>query len=254
MLLDQKAKDTFAKLELEFSPVCLKYMFLPPEGVERYDGVGAFCKLVNAASKADKPFYIDKENEECFGKVALGMVPDNPGGAAGNVGPDIDMYATPAPNSRLHEQMTMLSPGCHNYVLMAPMALCDFDPDIIMIVAPTDKAEIILRATSFVSGDLWESKSSPVMSCSWMYAYPYASGKVNFCITGMHHGLKRRNLYPAGMHMIAIPFQKLPETIYALENMNWVPLYFRQDTEEGRAELSAKQAKWAKDNGNRLGD
>ena len=247
MLLDQKAKDTFAKLDLEFSPVCLKYLYLPPEGVERYDGVGPFCKLVNIASKSDKPFYTDKDNDDCFGKNALGMVPDRPVSAAGTIGPDIDMYATPAPNARLHDQMTFLSYHAHNYVLMAPIALCDFDPDIIMIVAPPEKAEIVMRATSYVSGDLWESKSAPVMSCSWMYAYPYASGKVNFCITGMHHGLKRRNLYPAGLHMIAIPFQKLPETIYALENMNWVPLFFRQDTEEGRAELAAKKEVWARE-------
>ena len=62
----------------------------------------------------------------------------------------------------------------------------------------------------------------------------------------MHHGLARRQLYPAGLHMISIPFQKLPEFVYSLENMNWVPLYFRQDTEEGRAELAAKQATWKK--------
>lgn len=245
MLIDDKARETFAKLELEFSPVALKYTYAPPRDITRYEGTGAFCQLVNAASKADEPFYIDKDNDECFGKVALGMVPDDGFGASGVVGPDIDMYATEAPNSRLHDLAPILTPGAHNCVIMAPIAKCTFDPDILMIVAPTDKAEIILRATSWVSGDPWESKSTPVSSCIWMYAYPYVSGKVNFCITGMHHGLRRRNLYPAGMHLISIPFPKLPETIYALENMKWKALYFRQDTEEGRAELAAAQARWA---------
>ncbi|MDD6785251.1 MAG: hypothetical protein PUD81_03210 [Eggerthellales bacterium] len=72
-----------------------------------------------------------------------------------------------------------------------------------------------------------------------------AAAKVNFCITGMHHGLKRRNLYAPGQHLISIPFQKMPEFFYSLEHMNWVGLFFRQDTEEARQELAEKQAKWA---------
>ena len=253
MLFDEKARETVAKLELEFSPVALKYLYAKPQGVKRYDGVGAFCQIVHAASLADEPFYIDKDNENCFGRIALGMAPDEGYGTSGAIGPDIDMYATAAPNSRLHDIITKLTPGAHNYVLMAPLAACDFDPDILMMVAPTDKAEIIMRATSWVSGDPWESKSSPITSCGWMYAYPYVTGKVNFCITGMHHGLRRRELYPAGMHLIAIPFQKMPEFIYSLENMNWVGLYFRQDTEEARQELAAKKEKWKRE-GQGLGD
>ena len=252
MLIDEKARATFAELDLEFSPVALKYCYAPSKGIERYEGTGAFCQLVHKASTENRVFYTDKDNETCFGKVALGMVPDNGLAASGLIGPDIDMYATQAPNARLHDLLPTLTLGAHNIVVMAPIAKCDFDPDILMIVAPTEKAEIILRATSWVSGDPWESKSTPVMSCGWMYAYPYVTGKVNFCITGMHHGLKRRNLYPKGMHLIAIPFAKLPETIYALENMNWTPLYFRQDTEEGRAELAAAQARWA-EAGTRIG-
>lgn len=252
-MLSDKAKELFAKLELEYQPVALKYTFSKPEGVKRYEGKAAFCELVHKASLADEAFFIDKDTDECFGKVALGMVPPDGFAASGAVGPDIGMFQTQAPNSRLYEQMVRLTLGAHNYVTMCPVALCDFDPDIVMVVAPTEKAEIVLRATSWVSGDLWESRSSSVVSCTWMYAYPYATGKVNFCITGMHHGLRRRNLYPAGLHMIAIPFQKLPETLYSLEHMDWKTLYFRQDTEEGRAELAEKQAAWAK-MGTSLGD
>ena len=46
MLIDDKARETFAKLELEFSPVALKYTYAPPKGVKRYEGTGAFCQLV----------------------------------------------------------------------------------------------------------------------------------------------------------------------------------------------------------------
>lgn len=89
----------------------------------------------------------------------------------------------------------------------APVEICDFAPDLIVFVADLPAADIIMRATSWISGDLWESKSSPVLSCAWMYAYPVISGKVNHITTGFYHGLKRRKVYPEGLRMISVPYQ-----------------------------------------------
>lgn len=100
-----------------------------------------------------------------------------------------------------------------------------------------------MRATSYISGDLWESKSSCVLSCAWMYAYPYIEGKVNFCITGMHHGVKRRKLYPKGRHMISIPYQKLDEVVLALSEMDWELIAMKED-EESKQELQRRMDLW----------
>ena len=100
-----------------------------------------------------------------------------------------------------------------------------------------------MRATSYISGDLWESKTSCVMSCAWTYVYPYLSGKVNFCVTGMHHGMKRRHVYPEGLHIIAIPYQKLDEVVTALEEMPWELIAMKEDP-ESRAELKRRMDRW----------
>ena len=102
-----------------------------------------------------------------------------------------------------------------------------------------------MRATSYISGDLWESRSSCVVSCAWTYVYPYVSGKVNFCITGMHHGMKRRKVYPEGYHIISIPYQKIVEVTQALAEMDWELLGMRED-EESRAALRRKMDAWQK--------
>ena len=112
-----------------------------------------------------------------------------------------------------------------------------------MLQADLEKADILLRATSYISGDFWESKSSPVISCSWMYAYPVITGKVNHITTGHYHGLKRRGAYPAGLEMIAIPFQKLDEVVTALGEMPWTAIAFRGD-EESKKELRARMDRW----------
>ena len=100
-----------------------------------------------------------------------------------------------------------------------------------------------MRATSYISGDLWESRSSCVVSCAWTFAYPYLSGKVNTCITGMHHGMRRRKTYPKGLHIISIPYQKLDEVVQALGEMDWELLAMREDP-ESKALLREKMDRW----------
>ena len=58
------------------------------------------------------------------------------------------------------------------------------------------------------------------------YDYVYikfsgVTGKVNFVITGMHFGMKRAKLYPAGMHIISVPYQKFPDFFEGLTEMEW---------------------------------
>ena len=76
-----------------------------------------------------------------------------------------------------------------------------------------------------------------------MYSYPYVSGKVNFCITGMHHGMKRRGTYPPGRHIIAIPYQKINEVVQALDEMDWELIAMRKD-DASKAELARCMAHW----------
>lgn len=58
-----------------------------------------------------------------------------------------------------------------------------------------------------------------------------------------NHGLKRRGAYPAGLEMIAIPFQKLDEVVTALGEMPWTAIAFRGD-EESKKELRARMDRW----------
>lgn len=242
-MLSEKAKELFAKLELEYPPVALKYCAVKPEGVERYDGNFAFCEYVREAQKLGKKFYITKENDACYGKVSMGMVEKPPVTASGQAGLDFGMYKTASGCRKLYQELPVIVPGTVNYVIFSPVSQCDFDPDLVVCIADVEKADILMRATSYISGDFWESKSSPVMSCAWMYAYPVISGKVNHITTGFYHGLKRRKAYPPGLRMIAIPFQKLYEVVQALDEMDWTAIAFRED-EESKAELKRRMDGW----------
>jgi len=244
-MLSKGDKELFDKLELDYPAVAVKFSFSEPQNSERAGKTLSFCQFIKEAQDTGKKFYITKDDDNCFGKMVLGMITKPPFAASGQAGYDFGVYRTQAPNARLYDMIPTLVPGSVNYVLFSPVSICDFDPDLIIAVANTSKADIILRATSYISGDLWESKSTCVLSCAWLYAYTYLSGKVNYIITGMHHGLKRRKTYPAGLHIIAIPYQKLCEFMRSLSEMDWELIAMKEDEESKRA-LKEKMDRWHK--------
>lgn len=242
-MLSQHAKDLFAKLNMEFAPVALKYCYSMPEGVDHCDETLSFCEFAKKAQTSGKQFFITKENDNCFGKMVMGMMPKPPLGASGQAGFDFGVYRTQAPNARLYHNLTTLTPGACNFVIFSPLSICDFDPDIVLCVAEPEQGDILMRATSYISGDIWESKASSVLACSWLFGYPYVSGKVNFVITGLGHGMRRRKVYPAGRMLISIPYAKLQEVIQALDEMDWELIAMKEDP-ESKAILQAKMDKW----------
>lgn len=243
-MLSNKAIELFEKLKMEYPALALKYHAVKPQNVSAYEGENlAFCQYVKHAQVTGKTFYITKDNDACYGKMVMGMIPKPAMTASGQAGYDFEIYRTPIACQQLYQKLPVLMPGTVNYVQFAQVSICDFDPDLIICVADLPQSDILMRATSYISGDLWESKSSPVISCAWVYAYPVISGKVNHITTGYYHGLKRRKTYPAGLRIIAIPFQKIDEVVTALEQMEWTPIAFRED-EESKAELKRRMDHW----------
>ena len=230
-MLSQQAKKAFSDLELPYCPVAVKFCRNLPENYEQAEGTDAFCGFLKKAQDENRVFFTTVENDTCMGKVVLGMTDLETNHGSGQVGFEMGLFRTAAANARLYHEATMLKRGVCNYVVFCPLDLCDFDPDLVICVAPTEKTQTLLRATSYISGDLWESKSSYVMSCAWTYTYPYVSGKVNHLFTGMHLGLQIRQAYPPGLHITTIPYQKLDEVVTALNEMEHVPLSLRADSE-----------------------
>ena len=252
-MFGEKEKKLFEKLELDYPAVAVKFCRNKPLGYEQADSQKPLCAYLAEAQKENKAFYITMENEGCMGKVVLGMesLENSPSGSlhlSGLMGKNLGAFQTPAANARLYYDAPMFKHGAVNFVVFCPVSLCEFNPDLIVCVADTEKAQILLRASSYISGDTWESKCSFVMSCSWTYVYPYLSGKVNHLFTGMHLGLKKLGVYPAGLHIITIPYQKMPEMMQALSEMEWDLAFTRKD--EYSEERDAKMDEFAKNAGN----
>ncbi len=223
----------YKKFNFERPPVGVKFLPDRPEGLEQMQGSMALCEMINEAQQSGAPFYIDKDNEDCVGAMLLGMVEPKPLPGGGELGVRYGIFGQASANEKLIDDSPKMEPGAINYVAFAPLDKLTFEPDLLFVLANTSQAEILLRAMSYMSGELWQSQITPVGACTWMFGYPYQSGKVNYVATGLTFGLKARKVYPEGLMLFSIPHDRITEITRNLEKMEWVlPSYTDKTREE----------------------
>jgi len=214
----------FGKLNLEKRPVGVKFLFHKPEGIEQLDKSLALCEMLTEAQQRGAPFYFTKENENCFGKSALGMMG---GGASpafaesGELGVKLEIFQDARANKRLFAYNPGLAQGTVNYVVLAPLDKITFEPDLLILMTNATQAEIVLRAMTYSTGEMYESRTTTALSCAWLYVYPYQTGKVNYYITGMGFGTIGREGLPPGWVLISIPYNWIPTIAQNLKEMKW---------------------------------
>src|SRR4030042_3264803 len=211
----------YNKFDFEKPPVGVKFLFDKPEGIARLDKKLGFCEMLKEAHERDEAFYFDKDNEDCVGKMPLGMMDTLPVLESGQFGPELGIYQEARGNARIYEHLPVFAKGTVNYVVFSPLKALSFDPDLLVLYSRPRQAEIVLRAMSYSTGEIWEPKAMGVVSCSWLYVYPYKSGKVNYMITGMAYGMIARQVFPEGKVLLSIPWNWIPTITQNLNEMEW---------------------------------
>ena len=207
-------------------PVGVKFLFFPPQGIERLDRPLAGCEMIQEAQNRTSPFYMSKEDETCFAKMALGMIDAPAFAESGQVGEKYEIFQEARANARLYEHIPMFKRGTVNYVVFSPLDAITFDPDVLLFYAKPHQAEILLRAMSYSTGALRETKSTQVLGCAWLLVYPYQSGKVNFTVTGLDFGMIGHHVFSPGYLLISVPFNWIPTITTNLKEMKWtLPAY-----------------------------
>ncbi len=212
----------YKKFNFEKPPVGFKYEFNKPEGIEQLDKSLALCEMIKEGQERGAPFYFTKENEDCFGKAFLGMIESRPTSGNGQIGVDFEIFQEPRANRNIYPQQHQLPFGVVNYVVVAPLDKITFEPDLLLLMATPSQMEIVLRAMSYSTGEIWTSRMTGVGACTWLFIYPYLTGNVNFGITGTSFGMKAKEVFPEGWTLISIPYQWIPTITQNLKEMKWV--------------------------------
>jgi len=236
------------KFKFEKAPVGVKFLFFKPEGVEQLDKKLAICEMIKESQERDTPFYMTKDNEDCFGAVTLGMVETPPFAEAGHIGYELSIFKEARANSRIYNYLPTIHKGVVNYVVFAKLDKLTFEPDLLILTATVRQAEIVFRAIEHLSGGPRESKTTGVFGCAWLFTYPYQTGKVNYTVTGLHFGSKAKQVFPEGLILISVPFDWIPTLAQGLKEITWELPGYKEGAEkfkEGEKKMLERLAKKA---------
>ena len=214
------------KLGLEFKPVGVKFSMVKPTGLPKLNKKLAFCEMLHEAQSVGG-FYAAQDDHACgVGPHILGQSEEDPGMVGGMIGPKISVYADARANRNVYLNMKTLAKGTGPYTWFDGLDHIAFDPDLIILLTRPDQAEIVLRAYGYRTGRGWGARGTSVAGCACLYTYPYLTGELNMMVTGLHHGMKVRSVFPPGLLMLSIPYQVVPEVVKNLTEMMWdLPQY-----------------------------
>ena len=228
MMMDKPKCDLsiFDRLGLEKPAIGVKFLPRIPEGVKQLDKSMALCAMIGEAQEREEPFYATKENEDCVGSAPMGWVDMPPWAESGLIGAWWGLYEEPRANQKVYMDLPRFSRDVVQSIIFCQLDKLTFDPDLLFVLATPKQAEIVFRAMLYSDGGLLESKTTNVLACAYMFAYPYRSGKVNYVVTGLAFGGKGREVFPEGRLLITIPWNWLSKIVDNLETMDWdLPAY-----------------------------
>ena len=225
----------FATIGLEYPVVAVKFAAEEPAGVPRLAKRLALCEMLREA-QMEGAFYASLEEHACgAGPFALGHDAADPVFESGRMGPELGVYRDAEANRQVYAELPRLPEGVACYTQFARVGEHTFDPDLVIVTAKPSQAEILMRAHGYSSGAYWEARGTTVIGCAYLYAYPYLSGKMNILVSGLHHGMRARNVFPEGLLFVSIPAALIPVIVDNLAVM------------AGKQQLDLPQYHWGKD-------
>jgi uncharacterized protein (DUF169 family) len=232
MIFTEKEREVFDRFKFDIPPVGVKFLPRPPGGISPLGEKLAFCEMLKKAQEG-QVFFADAASHVCeAGLYVLGQAEAPDPYISGEFGAGLKIFEEPRSASRLYQYIPKIDRGVVNYVAFSPLNQLAFDPDVLICLAQTRETEILLRAMSYRTGEMWSSKFSAAIGCAWIFVYPYLIGELNYVMTGLGHGMKRRKLFPEGRQLVSIPFDLMPSLLQNLQEMPWDLPAFQPDGKE----------------------
>ena len=208
------------KFGFERKPVGVKFLIERPRGIKRIAKELNFCEMLKHAQEGNA-FYVAPEDWVCVGveQMILGMKDPEPALVSGLFGGEERIFKEANACRALYDYLPRMQKGSVRYVAFAPVDKLTFDPDLVVITANINQAQTLLRSINYSTGQPFQSRATPVVACAWIYIYPIISGELNYVITGLGLGMQALNIFPPGLFLISVPFQRIPTMLDNLKEM-----------------------------------
>ncbi len=105
--------------------------------------------------------------------------------------------------------------GKYKYILISPIRLASFDPDVILFYGNGAQVMRMIQAAVFASGESLTSKSSGAGGCLLPIVEPTVEGKCTYTVPG--NGERRLGLIADGELAFAMPRNRFEEVVSGLQ-------------------------------------
>jgi uncharacterized protein (DUF169 family) len=224
MALKKRDYSALDKFNFERKPVGVKFMITRPAGIKKLGKELNFCEMLKEAQEGNA-FYVGEEDLVCVGveQMILGMKDPEPLLVSGAFGGEEGLFKGANACRAMYDYLPRMPKGSVKYVAFAPVDKLPFDPDLLVLTANINQAQTLLRSVNYSTGQPFTSKATPVVACAWIYIYPVVSGELNYYITGLGLGMQALNIFPPGLFLISVPFQRIPTMLENLAQMEYNP-------------------------------
>jgi uncharacterized protein (DUF169 family) len=212
------------KFNFERQPVGVKFVLEKPAGISKPDKPLNMCEMLKHAQEGNL-FLVEESDLVCVGieQMILGMQDPEPVLVSGAFGGEDGLFKENNACRAMYDALPTLPKGSVRYVVFGPVKKFPFEPDVVIMTANVNQAQTILRCINYSTGQPFVSKATPVVACAWLFVYPVVSGELNYFITGLGMGMQAMNMFPPGLFLISVPFQKFPVMLENLAEMNYNP-------------------------------
>ena len=167
MTLTKENLAILGKFDFDVQPVVVKFLGKRPNMVERLAENMAFCEMLKRAQEGSA-FFADAKNHTCeAGLYVLGQADSPEPFISGECGAGLQIFEEPRSASRLYHHIPKIGRGVIHYVAFSPLEKLSFNPDLLILLANTEQTEFLLRAMSYRTGEMWESKFTAAIGCAW---------------------------------------------------------------------------------------
>jgi uncharacterized protein (DUF169 family) len=212
------------KFKFERKPVGVKFLITKPKGIKRLAKELNMCEMLKEAQEGNA-FYVGPEDWVCVGveQMILGMKDPEPLLVSGLFGGEEGLFKGASACRAMYDYLPRMPKGSVQYVAFSPVDKLTFDPDVLIMTANINQAQTLLRSINYSTGQPFVSKATPVVACAWIYVYPVVSGELNYFITGLGMGMQALNIFPPGLFLISVPFQRISTMLENLKEMGYNP-------------------------------
>jgi uncharacterized protein (DUF169 family) len=212
------------KFGFERKPVGVMLSLTRPKGIKLIQKELNFCEMLKEAQEGNA-FYVGPEDWVCVGveQMILGMKDAEPLLVSGMLGGEEGLFKGANACRAMYDYLPRMQKGSVRYVAFAPIDKLTFDPDLLVITADIHQAQTLLRSVNYSTGQPFVSRTTPVVACAWIYIYPIVNGELNYIITGLGLGMQALNIFPPGLFLISVPFQRIPTVLENLKEMTYSP-------------------------------